>query len=90
MSSDLSQIDVLDLNDSAFRLISKDWFLLTSGPIDKFNTMTASWGGFGEMWNKKICYVVVRPQRFTYKFMEENDSFTLPHLPHPEGYGSSR
>lgn len=77
MNSNLSKINVLDLNDSAFRLFAKDWFLLTAGPLDKFNTMTAAWGGFGEMWNKKVCYVVVRPQRFTYQFMEENESFTL-------------
>lgn len=60
MSSKLAEIDVLDLNDSAFRLIAKDWFLLTAGPIDKFNTMTAAWGGFGELWNKKVCFVFVR------------------------------
>lgn len=77
MNSKLTEIDVLDLNDSAFRLFAKDWFLLTAGPIDKFNTMTASWGGFGELWNKKVCFVVVRPQRYTYQFIEANDSFTL-------------
>ena len=70
-------LNVLDLNDSAFRLIANDWFLLTAGPRDDFNTMTASWGGFGELWNKKVCFVFVRPQRYTYEFMERNDSFTL-------------
>jgi len=77
MSSDLQPIDVLDLNESTFKLIANDWFLLTAGPKDKFNTMTASWGGFGELWNKKVCFVFVRPQRYTYGFMESNDSFSL-------------
>jgi flavin reductase (DIM6/NTAB) family NADH-FMN oxidoreductase RutF len=56
-----------------------DWMLLTSGDYSKndFNMMTIAWGSVGVMWNKPFVMVVVRPQRYTYKFMEENDDFTL-------------
>ena len=74
MPATLKEISVLDLNDSAFRLIANDWFLLTAGPKDNFNTMTASWGGFGELWMKKVAFVFVRPPRYTYDFMESNNA----------------
>lgn len=39
--------------------------------------MTASWGGMGELWNKDVCFIFVRPQRYTYEFLEKNEKFTL-------------
>jgi len=66
-----------ELNDNPFKLIGKDWMLITAGSPDKFNTMTASWGGLGVLWNKKVCFIFVRPSRYTYGFLEESDTFTL-------------
>lgn len=56
-----------------------DWFLLTCGDIAKnqFNAMTISWGSIGVMWNKPFVQVVVRPQRFTFEFMEKFPTFTI-------------
>jgi flavin reductase (DIM6/NTAB) family NADH-FMN oxidoreductase RutF len=65
------------IEDNTFKLIGKDWMLITSGVKGDFNTMTASWGGFGFLWNKPICHIYIRPQRFTYGFIEKNDFFTL-------------
>jgi len=70
-------VNVFEVPDNIFKLISKDWMLITGGTINSFNTMTASWGTFGELWNKKICICFVRPVRYTYKFMEKEDYFTL-------------
>lgn len=37
-----------DFDQSAFRLIGKDWMLVTAKNEEgRINTMTASWGGFG-------------------------------------------
>ncbi|MBQ8546554.1 MAG: flavin reductase [Clostridia bacterium] len=41
------------------------------------NTMTVSWGSAGVLWNKEICTVFVRPQRYTYEFCENGDTLTL-------------
>ena len=51
-------------------------FLLTSGG-ERFNTMTASWGGIMKIWNSDCVCVFVRPQRYTCSFMEDNSLFTL-------------
>lgn len=60
-----------------FKLLSRDWMLITAGNKDKVNTMTASWGGFGEMWGKHVAFIVVRPQRYTKEFLDREDTFSL-------------
>lgn len=66
-----------ELDDNTFKLIGTDWMLITAGNAASFNTMTASWGGLGVLWNKNICYVFIRPTRHTYGYMERNDLFSL-------------
>ena len=51
--------------------------LISSGDERESNCMTASWGGFGVLWNKNVAFVFVRPVRHTYKFMESQDFFSL-------------
>lgn len=58
-------------------IMANDWMLITAGDKDSFNTMTASWGGIGNLWNRAVVFTFVRPQRFTYGFMEKNDFFSL-------------
>ncbi len=64
------------LSKSAFELIGKDWMLITAGDENKYNTMTASWGGLGVLWNKNVVFAFVRPQRFTYEFMQNSEYFS--------------
>lgn len=45
--------------------------LVTAGNKDAFNTMTANWGGIGFLWNKPVVYVFIRPERYTFGFMEK-------------------
>lgn len=65
------------LNDNLIRLIASDWMLVTAGTREKFNTMTANWGGMGYLWNKNVVFIFVRPERYTYEFIESSDGFTL-------------
>jgi flavin reductase (DIM6/NTAB) family NADH-FMN oxidoreductase RutF len=62
---------------------SEQGLLLTSGDhvSGKYNTMTVGWGGLGRMWKRPMAMVVVRPQRYTYQFMEQYPDFTLCHFP---------
>ena len=43
----MKKIEVKELKDNMFETISKEWMLVTAGTKDKFNTMTANWGGIG-------------------------------------------
>jgi flavin reductase (DIM6/NTAB) family NADH-FMN oxidoreductase RutF len=75
--NNFQKIDPQDIKQNPFTLIDDDWFLLSAGSTDLFNTMTASWGGMGILWNKPVVFCFVRPQRYTYKFMESNELFTM-------------
>lgn len=66
-----------ELSFNPFSLIGKGWFLVSAGSSDKFNTMTASWGGMGVMWSEEVFTTVVRPCRFTYEFVESAEYFTV-------------
>jgi flavin reductase (DIM6/NTAB) family NADH-FMN oxidoreductase RutF len=65
------------ITDNTFKLIGKDWMLVAAGTETSFNTMTAAWGGLGVLWDKNICFCVIRPTRYTYAFMEKSEGFTL-------------
>ena len=62
---------------NVFSQIGEKWMLITAGSKEKFNTMTASWGMMGVLWNKDVATAFVRPQRYTFEFLEKNDYYTL-------------
>lgn len=66
-----------DVEDNPFTLIGKDWMLITAGDEKKHNTMTASWGGVGVLWNKPVSTIYIRPQRYTLQFVEESEYYSL-------------
>lgn len=68
--------DIYEEQFNPFKLVGKDWFLLTSGSVDNYNTMTASWGQMGILWNKPVFTAFVRTSRKTFELMEENSLFT--------------
>ncbi len=68
------------IKDNVFKLIGKDWMLVTAGTKDSFNIMTASWGGMGVLWDKKVSIVFIRPTRYTFEFLEKSEVYTLSFL----------
>jgi flavin reductase (DIM6/NTAB) family NADH-FMN oxidoreductase RutF len=52
-------------------------FLVAKGKSGKANAMTIGWGFIGTMWRKPVFIVAVRHSRYTFKLLEESDSFTV-------------
>ena len=77
MPASFTEIQVDQISDNPFKLISADWMLITAGTPEQFNTMTASWGGLGHLWGRHVCFCFVRPQRYTFGFMNRAPCFTL-------------
>ena len=74
------ELDVLG-KENPFELIGQQWMLITAGSKESFNTMTASWGGLGWLWNKPVAFIFVRPERYTHDFLECSDKVTLSFYP---------
>ena len=64
-----------------FTKFEKDWGLLTAGTKDRFNSMTIGWGALGTVWNRDALTVYVRPDRYTWEFLRDNDHFTVSFFP---------
>ena len=64
-----------------FTQFDKRWALLCAGTKENHNTMTISWGGMGTLWRKPVVTVYVKPCRYTYGFMNDNEYFTVSFYP---------
>ena len=71
------KIDPMTLDLNVFTTIGERWMLVTAGTAERCNTMTASWGGLGILWNKPMATIYIRPQRYTRQFVDEQEYFTL-------------
>ena len=82
----MREITMEELKLNPLTAFSKDWMALTAGnEKDGCNTMTVSWGHLGILWDNEkgfmpTAIVYVRPQRYTKKFMDSEQFFTLSWL----------
>lgn len=77
----MHKIAVTELSVDVVNLWMNQWLLLTAGTIEDCNMMTVAWGSIGCMWSRPFAQIVVRPQRYTRKYIEQSDSFTLCAFP---------
>lgn len=73
----MKKIEIQDFNENVFKLIGDDWLLINTYNEEKVNSMTASWGGMGVLWNKEVAYIFIRPQRYTQELLPNNEYFSL-------------
>lgn len=66
-----------EMTENIFRLINDDWMLVAAEDGGRTNAMTASWGGAGILWGRKVAFVFVRPQRYTKEFIDKSDKLSL-------------
>lgn len=73
----MREISVTELQVTP-RMIGNEWWLVTAGDKAKgYNTMTASWGHVGVIWQRPTAIVYIRPQRYTKEFIDRADRYTL-------------
>lgn len=77
MPDPFQMIKPTDIQDNVFKMLDKDWMLVTAGTLEDYNTMTASWGHMGILWNLPVAIAYIRPQRYTYGFANRYDHYTL-------------
>lgn len=77
----MKEIDIREVKENLVHLLADEWALVTAGRGDALGTMTVSWGGIGELWGKDMATIYIRPQRYTKKFLDENNYFTLSFYP---------
>ena len=75
----MQEIDLSRLGEyvDAIDDIQNKWMLVTAEKEGKANTLTASWGGLGSLWRRKVAFIFIRPSRYTNEFIEGSGRFTL-------------
>lgn len=75
MSFEEISLDSLKINP--FSSFKKDWALVSAGDEQSSNTMTVSWGGLGIIWQKPVSFIFIRPQRYTFEFLENKTHYSI-------------
>lgn len=75
------EIKPQEIDVNAVKMFADDWMLLSAGKDTSMNMMTIAWGSLGELWSKPTITVYVSTDRYTNKFMEGNEYFTVTAFP---------
>lgn len=78
----MKEVSIDSLQMNPMTLIGGEWMLVTAGCQERgYNTMTASWGHLGWLWNRPTAVAYVRPQRYTKQFVDREPLYTLSFFP---------
>ena len=68
-----------EFDENFFNLVAKDFTVITAGEVP--NSMVASWGGIGIMFNKPVTWCFLRANRYTLEKMRETGTYTMCYFP---------
>ncbi|GHV39343.1 hypothetical protein FACS1894179_04120 [Bacteroidia bacterium] len=75
------QISPEEIHDNVFTLVGKDFFAITAGKKDHYNSMIGSGGGFGMLFRKPATWCLLRADRYTLEMIEKEQTYTLSYFP---------
>ena len=61
--------------------VGKELGLLTAGTPEHFNALTVMYGAVGMIWSKDAYFAFIKPERYTWSFIRDNDYFTVSYFP---------
>lgn len=72
-----------EIKVNPIEMFHKDWAVIAAGDPDEFNELTVSWGALGASWGnqKPIAIIFVSPTRYTHKYLESHDTFSINVFP---------
>ena len=78
-AKDYDKVDAKNFDANIFKLVGDDWTVITAG--EKPNSMVASWGGAGIMFNKPVTWCFLRANRYTLEKIRETGTYTMCYFP---------
>lgn len=80
----MKEIAPKDFTYNPFESIGHEWMLIAAARNGQTNAMTASWGGWGVLWDFDVVYIFVRQSRYTKEFLDGSETFSLTFFPPSE------
>ena len=68
-----------EFDENIFNLVGKDFTVITAG--EDPNSMVASWGGVGIMFNKPVTWCFLRANRYTLEKIRQTGTYTMCYFP---------
>ena len=72
-----SKIEPTEITDNVFKIVGQDFTVITAGNESYFNSMTASYGGWGQLFDVPATWCFLRANRYTLEFIREEQSYTM-------------
>lgn len=76
----ISSEDICE-NFNIFTLVGKDFYAVTAGKKEQYNSMIGSGGGFGLFFKKPTTWCLFRKDRYTLELIEKEQTYTLSFFP---------
>jgi len=68
-------------SNNVLTLAGKDFYVITAGKKDQYNSMTASGGGIGLLFKKPTTWCLLRADRYTLELIQKEQTYTLSYFP---------
>ncbi len=75
------QINPEEISDNVFTLEGKDFFLITAGREDHYNSMVGSGGGLGLLFKRPTTWCIILATRYTLELIQKEQTYTLSYFP---------
>ena len=75
------QIYPEEISDNIFTLVGKDFFVITAGKEDHYNSMIGSGGGLGLLFKKPTTWCILREDRYTLELILKEQTYTMSYFP---------
>jgi len=75
------KIEATELTDNVFKLVGQDYTVITAGKDSLYNSMTASYGGWGQLFELPVTWCFLNASRYTLELMKEGQSYTMSYFP---------
>lgn len=74
-------IDPTEIKDNVFKLVGQDYSVITAGTDSAYNSMTASYGGWGQLFEKPTTWCILNANRYTLEFIKQEKKYTMSYFP---------
>ena len=75
------QISPEEISDNVCTLAGKDFFAITAGKEDHYNSMIGSGGGLGLLFKKPTTWCLIKQDRYTLELIQKEQTYTLSYFP---------
>jgi flavin reductase (DIM6/NTAB) family NADH-FMN oxidoreductase RutF len=70
-----------EMCDNVFTLMGKDYFVITAGREEHYNSMVGSGGGMGLLFKKPTMWCLFQATRYTLELIKLEQTYTLTYFP---------